>query len=91
MYNLKDLRKNIDTYKKKLKDRNIDFDINQFNKFDKINRDLISQKELLEQEKKLLSKSKDRKASRMSWSENSEVLDFTSVFGFDLDRISSSV
>ena len=61
MYNLKDLRKNIDTYKKKLKDRNIDFDINQFNKFDKINRDLISQKELLEQEKKLLSKSKDQK------------------------------
>ena len=59
MHNLKDLRKNIDTYKKKLKDRNVDFDILDFNEKDKLNRDLISKKEKLEQEKKSLSKSKD--------------------------------
>ena len=59
MHNLKNLRKNIDTYKKKLKDRNIDFNILDFNEKDKLNRDLISKKEKLEQEKKSLSKSKD--------------------------------
>ena len=59
MHNLKDLRKNIDTYKKKFKDRNVDFDILDFNEKDKLNRDLISKKEKLEQEKKSLSKSKD--------------------------------
>ena len=59
MYNLKNLRKNIDTYKKKFKDRNVDFNILDFNEKDKLNRDLISKKEKLEQEKKILSKSKD--------------------------------
>ena len=59
MHNLKDLRKNINTYKEKFKDRNLDFDIDEFTEIDKINRDLINKKELLEQEKKKLSKSKD--------------------------------
>ena len=59
MHNLKDLRKNLTTYKKKFKDRNLDFDIDDFNNVDKINREFISAKELLEQEKKFLSKSKD--------------------------------
>ena len=59
MHNLKNLRKNIDTYKKKLKDRNVNFNILDFNEKDKLNRDLISKKEKLEQEKKSLSKSKD--------------------------------
>ena len=60
MYNLKDFRKNLDIYKKKFKDRNLDFNSDKFNKIDKVNRDLINKKELLEQEKKVLSKSKDQ-------------------------------
>jgi len=60
MHNIKDLRKNIETYKKKFKDRNLIFDSANFLKLDKVNRDLISKKELLEKEKKLLSKSKDK-------------------------------
>ena len=60
MHNLKELRKNLENFKKKFKDRNIDFDINDFKKKDTLNRDLISQKERLEQEKKSLSKSKDK-------------------------------
>ncbi len=60
MHNLKELRKNLDNFKKKFKDRNVDFDINDFNKKDNLNRDLITQKEKLEQEKKNLSKSKDK-------------------------------
>ena len=60
MHDLKDLRKNLNLYKKKFKDRNLDFNINEFDKLDKANRELISKKELLEQEKKILSKSKDK-------------------------------
>ena len=60
MYNLKEIRKNLDNFKKKLEDRNIDFDINNFKKKDALNRDLITKKEKLEQEKKSLSKSKDK-------------------------------
>jgi seryl-tRNA synthetase len=60
MHNIKNLRKNLESFKKKFKDRNLDFDINKFNEFDKLNRKLINEKETLEQEKKFLSKSKDK-------------------------------
>ena len=60
MHDLKELRKNLDNLKKKFEERNIDFDVNDFNKKDSLNRDLISKKEKLEQEKKLLSKSKEK-------------------------------
>ena len=60
MHNIKDLRKNLETFKRKLTDRNIDFNAEDFSKKDTFNRELISKKESLEQEKKSLSKSKDK-------------------------------
>ena len=60
MHNIKDLRKNLKLYKKKLFDRNFELDINEFEKLDNINKKLINEKEKLEQEKKILSKSKDK-------------------------------
>ena len=60
MHDLKDLRKNLDTLKKKFQNRNIEFNIDNFNKIDTLNRNLIGKKEKLEQEKKLLSKSQDK-------------------------------
>ena len=60
MHNIKDIRKNLETFKKKLRDRNIDFNAEDFSKKDTFNRELISKKESLEQEKKSLSKSKDK-------------------------------
>ena len=60
MHNIKDFRKNIETFKKKLKDRNSNFNIEEFNKLDELNRKLINEKEKLEQDKKSLSKSKDK-------------------------------
>ena len=51
MHNTKDLRKNLESLKKLL-DRNFKFDIKLFEKLDNTNRELISQKEKLEQEKK---------------------------------------
>ena len=59
MHNIKELRKNPEAYKLKFQERNVTFDIEQFITLDKKNRDLIYKKETLEQEKKLLSKSKD--------------------------------
>ena len=59
MHNLKDIRINPETYKKKFQDRNFNFDTDHFKKKDIQNRDLINKKEKLEQEKKLLSKSND--------------------------------
>ena len=61
MHNLKDLRKNLDKYVKSFKDRNVNFITEDFKKKDTLNRDLINKKEKLEQEKKILSKSKDKK------------------------------
>ncbi len=59
MHNIKDLRKNIKIFKKKLADRNVDFNIDLFENLDSTNRKLISDKEKLEQEKKTLSRSKN--------------------------------
>tara|TARA_X000001036_G_scaffold415420_1_gene431544 strand:- start:5816 stop:7063 length:1248 start_codon:yes stop_codon:yes gene_type:complete len=60
MHNIKDLRKNLEKYKKKFEDRNFNFKIDEFEELDNNNRKLISKKEKLEQEKKILSKSKDK-------------------------------
>ena len=60
MHNLKELRKNIEKFKKKLLDRNFNFKIDLFENLDNTNRKLISEKEKLEQEKKILSKSKEK-------------------------------
>jgi seryl-tRNA synthetase len=59
MHNIKDLRKNLDNFKKKIKERNFDFDVEKFKTLDELNRKFILEKETLEQEKKSLSKSKD--------------------------------
>ena len=60
MHNIKDLRKNLNIYKKKLSDRNFDFKTELFQNLDDHNRKLVSEKEKLEQEKGILSKSKDQ-------------------------------
>ncbi len=60
MHNLKELRNNAELYKKKFKERNFIFNIDEFIEIDKQNRELIKTKETLEQEKKSLSKSKER-------------------------------
>ncbi len=60
MHNIKDIRKNPQNIKKKLFDRNFDFDIKIFENLDNINRKLINEKEKLEQDKKVLSKTKDK-------------------------------
>ena len=77
MHNLKDLRINLENFKKKFEDRNVDFDVNNFNKKDTLNREIINKKEKLEQEKKSLSKSKDKSNFEKSKKISEEILKLT--------------
>ena len=90
MHNLKELRKNLDNIKKKLKDRNIEFDFQKFKEKDDLNRDLISKREKLEQEKKLLSKSKNKlnfeKSKKIS-KEISDLIKKQTISQKELDKI----
>ncbi len=66
MHNIKDIRKNLDSFKKKIEDRNVKINFDELIKLDKTNRDLIKEKELLEQKKKSLSKSKNQSNFKIS-------------------------
>ena len=59
MHNIKEIRKDLEFFKKKIFERNSSIDFDNLIDLDKENRDLIQQKEKKEQEKKLLSKSKN--------------------------------
>jgi len=59
MHNIKEIRKNLDFFKKKILDRNSKINFDDLITLDKDNRELIQHKEKKEQEKKKLSKSKD--------------------------------
>ncbi len=60
MHNIKDIRNNFDNFKNIIKSRNISMDLDQILDLDKSNRKLIQEKETLEQEKKEISKKKDK-------------------------------
>ena len=59
MHNIKEIRKDLVFFKKKISERNSSINLDELINLDKDNRELIHQKEKKEQEKKLLSKSKD--------------------------------
>tara|TARA_E500000178_G_scaffold319348_1_gene341541 strand:+ start:2721 stop:3968 length:1248 start_codon:yes stop_codon:yes gene_type:complete len=90
MHNLKELRNNLENFKKKFENRNIDFDINNFKKKDTLNRDLISKKEKLEQEKKSLSKKKDKSNYEKSKKISQEISDLEKkqlISQIEIDKI----
>ena len=60
MHNIKDIRNNFDNFKNIIKSRNVSIDLDQIIDLDKNNRNLIQKKESLEQEKKEISKKKDK-------------------------------
>ena len=60
MHNLKFIRKDPDLFIKKLESRSININIKNILNLDKKNRELIQSKEKLEQEKKIISKKKDK-------------------------------
>ena len=66
MHNLKDLRNNFDDFKKKIATRNIKINFDEILLLDEKNRKLIQEKELLEKEKKDISKSNDKSLFKKS-------------------------
>ena len=60
MHDIKIIRKNPDFFVKKISERNTKIDIKKLLDLDKKNRELIQNKEKLEQEKKLISQKKDK-------------------------------
>ena len=54
MHNLKDIRNNLDHYKKKISERNTSINFKDLIDLDAKNRDLIQRKEKLEQEKNFI-------------------------------------
>ena len=59
MHNLKEIRKDFDNFIKLIKRRPLNINFDLLKKLDEQNRDLIQKKELLEKEKKEISRSKD--------------------------------
>ena len=60
MHNLKEIRKDFDTFKKSIEKRFVDINLDKLKDLDKKNREFIQEKEALEKEKKEISKSKDK-------------------------------
>ena len=77
MHNIKELRKNLKDFKSKFLDRNFDFKIDVFDNLDKLNRNLISEKEKLEQEKKILSKTKNESNFEKSKKISNKILEIS--------------
>ena len=61
MHNIKEIRNDFESFKKKLKSRNIDLNSNNLKNLDKKNRKHIQKKELLENKKKDISKYKEER------------------------------
>ncbi len=60
MHNIKSIRENPEHFKKKLESRNININFKDLLDLDKKNREIIQKKEKFEQERKLISKKKDK-------------------------------
>ena len=73
MHNIKDIRKNLPDFTKKLEQRNTKINLTELIDLDKLNRDFIQKKESLEQEKKILSKSKNESNFQKSKSLTQEI------------------
>ena len=73
MHNIKEIRKDPDFFSKKLMDRNTKIDLRKLLDLDKKNREFIQKKEKLEQEKKIISKTKDKTQFEKSKSISKEI------------------
>jgi len=94
MHNIKEIRKDFDKFKKSLKGRNIDINIDNIKNLDEKNRKLIQKKEILESEKKEISKSKDKslfEKSKTISNELESIYKEQKKIKLDLDKILSNI
>ena len=94
MHNIKDIRDNLDNFKKLISKRNVKVETNNISELDKQNRTLIQNKELLEKEKKDISKKKDQNLFEKSKEISKKIEKIgsdQSQVKFKLDEILSSI
>ena len=94
MHNIKDIRDNLDNFKKLISKRNVKVETNNISELDKQNRTLIQNKELLEKEKKNISKKKDQNLFEKSKEISKKIEKISSdqsQVKFKLDEILSSI
>jgi len=94
MHNLKEIRKNFNLFRESLKKRNTNIDFDKLEKLDQKNRELIQKKEILEKEKKDISKSKDKslfdKSKKISI-EIEKMLEEQKTIQLELNKILSNI
>ena len=94
MYNLKEIRKDFNSFEKALKKRSLKLDLDKLKKLDIQNREFIQKKETLESEKKNISKSKDKslfeKSKKIS-SEIDEISKQQKIVKENLDKMLSNI
>ncbi len=94
MHNIKDIRTNPDKFKENVEKRFINIDLKSILDLDEKNRKYIHEKELLEKEKKELSKTKDEKLFALSKQISEKISNYTklqSEIKKELDDILSSI
>jgi seryl-tRNA synthetase len=94
MHNIKDIRNDLVEFKKSLEKRFLKFDIKKILKLDEDNRKYIYEKENLEKEKKVISKSKDKnlfERSKHISEEIEKVSKLQTVIKNELDEILSTI
>ena len=74
MHNLKLIRENSDFFRKKISNRDVNINLDELLNLDKKNREIIQKKEKLEQEKKVISKTKDKAQFEKSKKISNEIL-----------------
>ncbi|MDA7767806.1 serine--tRNA ligase [Candidatus Pelagibacter sp.] len=79
MHNIKEIRNDIEAFKKALNKRFLDIDVDKILSLDESNREYIQQRELLEKEKKDISKSKDQSLYEKSKKISSEIDDINKL------------
>ena len=77
MHNIKYIRQNPDQFKDDLNKRFVDLDLKKILSLDENNRKLIQEKEILEKEKKNISKTKDHSLFEKSKKISKQILEFT--------------
>ena len=94
MHNLKEIRKDFDTFRKAIEKRSVEVNFEKLKNLDIKNRELIQKKEALEKEKKEISKSKDESLFAKSKEISSSIEKINSqqiVIKADLEKILSSI
>ncbi len=94
MHNLKEIRKDFDTFRKAIEKRSVEVNFEKLRDLDIKNRELIQKKEALEKEKKEISKSKDESLFAKSKEISSSIEKINNqqiVIKADLEKILSSI